>query len=89
MKDEIIEEMLVSIIKRLDILEKKPIQTQHQNHIQNKASEKQISYLKSLGGIITPNMTKEEARRNIDLILAKREIPKKTEYNEVTEEDYI
>ncbi len=67
--DKIVEEILTNLIKRVEVLEEsKAPEPTHEKPKKNHwlASQSQIDYVKSLGGIPRKNMTKKQAAELID-----------------------
>lgn len=83
--DKITEEVITSLIRRIEILEAKVNKSNTSNTNKNKpgmATQKQIDFIKGLGGNTWKDMTSKDAGELIDKLLAKKNNPKKSEEKE-------
>lgn len=89
MNNKIYEEVLASVLKRIEVLEDKISRISIPNKegyyepakqiTPGTSTPEQLGYIKKLGGKANPSMSKQEASNEIDRLLFKREVDEGTE----------
>lgn len=87
--DKIVEEVLTNLIKRVELLEQKPVnQSQKTGRNLPQATIGQIKYIQGLGGNPWTGMTKQEASKLIDTLQKRTKVqPKAKPKQEIKQED--